>query len=409
MRPSVLQLARRVFPVALLILAMSLTNRGISLADDRPSSAENHTADPKIRDAKIATLILQLGDDTCSRRETAMEELGKLGIATKVALTAAADHPDLEVRIRARQLLTTVLANDFQRRLQEFADDTTETQATDLPAWSKFKKQYGGGKSARKLFVEMQKADADLLATIADRPSKVSELLELRCQTFMTAQLTTVYRAGRTVMSTGAATAILFATTDEQVKINDSTGTWIAGLSQQGRSTLGPAIVAGEYDGLPKKLVAQWISRPVDKNFANTPRMNLTLAVTYQLPEGVVPARVVVQQPTAGFYKQQAFMVLAKHGGQEDLPAMEASFKEETTVGHLAVPNKVGPTAIQVRDVALCASLRLTGQNPKDYGYDVLVENETLLYNLNTIGFSDADARDAAFKKWQDWSAAHKK
>src|ERR1700690_3436113 len=89
-----------------------------------PLRAEDISPTPGAEQPKIAALIKQLGDQNSKRREAASEQLANLGMATRAALTAELNNPDLEVRRRVKRLLAAVLAEDFRRRLEAFADDT---------------------------------------------------------------------------------------------------------------------------------------------------------------------------------------------------------------------------------------------------------------------------------------------
>ena len=63
--------------------------------------------------ARIKTLIAQLGSDSFSEREEASEELAAGGVAAVGLLRAATKHDDLEVRWRARDALAVVEQNDL--------------------------------------------------------------------------------------------------------------------------------------------------------------------------------------------------------------------------------------------------------------------------------------------------------
>lgn len=60
------------------------------------------TQEPDIR---IARLIKRLGDNSAANRDAALEELARLGAAARPQLVEAANHPDPEVRLRAKALL----------------------------------------------------------------------------------------------------------------------------------------------------------------------------------------------------------------------------------------------------------------------------------------------------------------
>lgn len=63
--------------------------------------------------ARIKTLIAQLGSDSFTEREEASEELASFGVEATGLLRAAIHHGDLEIRWRARDALTTIEQNDL--------------------------------------------------------------------------------------------------------------------------------------------------------------------------------------------------------------------------------------------------------------------------------------------------------
>jgi hypothetical protein len=58
--------------------------------------------------------------------------------------------------------------------------------------------------------------------------------------------------------------------------------------------------------------------------------------------------------------------------------------------------------------MALLATIKLNGQDPKKFGFPRSDIGESPSPNLHTIAFSGEDERKAAFKKWEDWQKTHK-
>jgi hypothetical protein len=65
----------------------------------------------------------------------------------------------------------------------------------------------------------------------------------------------------------------------------------------------------------------------------------------------------------------------------------------------------------QLRDVALVVLVRLTGQQPADYGFPYLqaVPGLKTLPSPDRLGFAGDPDREAALKKWKEWSAGQKR
>ncbi len=94
------QLAPWFLLAALLVPAVLTSGPG-------PLAAEK---EPETLPEKIDRLIQELGHEKYSVREKAQEELANLGFEAYDALTAAADHEDLEIATRARYLLRLIPA-----------------------------------------------------------------------------------------------------------------------------------------------------------------------------------------------------------------------------------------------------------------------------------------------------------
>jgi hypothetical protein len=59
-----------------------------------------------------------------------------------------------------------------------------------------------------------------------------------------------------------------------------------------------------------------------------------------------------------------------------------------------------------MRDIALVAAVLLTGQDPKDYGFEEVSPRRDTRF-LSGAWAIAADRRAAAFDKWQAWRDAH--
>ena len=53
--------------------------------------------------------------------------------------------------------------------------------------------------------------------------------------------------------------------------------------------------------------------------------------------------------------------------------------------------------------------VQLSGQQPKDYGFDALQTQPSLIFAYHYLGFSNDEKRETANKKWKEWKAAQEK
>jgi hypothetical protein len=83
---------------------------------------------------------------------------------------------------------------------------------------------------------------------------------------------------------------------------------------------------------------------------------------------------------------------------------------DDTTV--LATPqaqiNGQPPTDVQVRDIALLAVVRLTGQSPADYGFPIADPQQPRAFDVDAIFRNNDPQRASAITKWRAWWAEHK-
>ena len=129
----------RLLVVCLAALLLAATASSVR-ADDPPAAS----ADAAAIEAKLKSLIDQLGDEDFATRERAQAELSKLGLEAFDALHAAQTHNVPEVALRARYLVRSM-------NVRWFSD-------TDSPEVVRILKEYGdaseGDRRNRELFNE---------------------------------------------------------------------------------------------------------------------------------------------------------------------------------------------------------------------------------------------------------------
>jgi hypothetical protein len=106
----------------------------------------------------------------------------------------------------------------------------------------------------------------------------------------------------------------------------------------------------------------------------------------------------------AGYRAGLLLDYLAIVGGKEHLKDLAPTLLEDDSgLGSLTVG--FGPTlAPQLRDVALAVSIRLAGQEPRDFGFHKSgFELENYHSYYGGYAFIDSAARKAAHAKWQAW------
>ena len=104
------------------------------------------------------------------------------GGAPIAALEEGVQSSDREMSFRSRHALDIVREHDFQRRLRAFAAGQDAQETYELPGWALFRKEVGDGLEARRLFVEMQQAEPELLQALERSPERAVESLVERLE-----------------------------------------------------------------------------------------------------------------------------------------------------------------------------------------------------------------------------------
>ncbi len=139
-------------------------------------------------------------------------------------MTRLLSDPDAEVRARARQVLNVVRETDFRLRLKAFETDTTGKLHHDLPSWDRFRREIGESREARDLFVMMQRAEANLLETLAENPEAIVSQLAERCQAAQSALYTQLHmqdESGVPTVTAGTVAALLFVAGAEEIRVDE--------------------------------------------------------------------------------------------------------------------------------------------------------------------------------------------
>jgi hypothetical protein len=248
----------------------------------------------------------------------------------------------------------------------------------------------------------MQRAEPELLEAVPKGGKPASDLLELRCHALSQHMMTNPNREG--LISLGTVASLLFVGSSDGVDVDEQTAMQFYGWIYQPvfqRNTR-----AGTWSPVLKKLLGTWIVR--DGSAAAT-FQNLMLAATFELKsEGLsVAIKALANETGPSPIRQYAILSVGRFGGKENLPLVEKCLSDSTNCNVLQANNPPRQIEIQIRDVALAVLVHLTGQHLRDYGYLQAQPNPQTLFQVGTLAFKDASAREAALKKWGQWRAEH--
>ncbi len=383
----------------------------LAISAPLPAQAQNAAetrapveAPPDALSPEVTALIEQLGDDSFGTREAASAKLAALGMSARPALERALKSGDPEVRLRARRLLGQIQAAHLDARLKAFMADIEGRREHDLPGWARYRKLVGENQAARKLFADMHRSEPGLMETSAGGGDAAAECLQVRAYHLLRA-MQMGYTTGRTGgPPLSAVAALLFVAGDERAQVADATQMQVYNFIQQQSFQ---AALRSEGDGPQvNRLLGSWVARQTGPT---TSQVAIQLSVQWDLREGAPAARRVLAEKSSQVYVRAiAAVALAKIGGKEDLKLLVETLDDKTPFNRrvvLAADGKRTEHNSELRDVALAALVYLTGQKFEDYGLNNIRINSQTFFNYGQVHFPTPEARDAALKKWREWSA----
>jgi hypothetical protein len=364
------------------------------LIQPRAYSASETAAPP----AEAKSLITKLGDPSFAEREAATNKLAQMDVSVRELLTQAIQSRDAEVRWRARRVLAVVNERYFQQRLAEFSADVEDKQGLDLPGWSRFKQMVGRSPGARELFIEMQRAEPNLLETAESKLGSVSEILTDRLnEAFQAPQF-----GAASNTSAASAAAVVFVATDPNLKLSAETAEMIGAFVYQ------PAFysaLTGNRSAELKKLLEAWVTRDSDDDALLI--QNVGIALNQGLPAGrALAKKALAKKQLSPEGLRLSMSLLARTGKTEDAALLATFLKDETVLNHFN-PNQADRDVLKVCDYAMAMMLHLTGSNPLEFRNGPLRWHQGWNAELQTLAFPSEQDRRTASDKWSTWWSTH--
>ena len=385
---------------------------GFETDKDRTAAHEQVIAFLKSVTAKEADpekLVKQLGSKDFAEREAAEKGLKELGAKAYAAVKAGVKSDVPEVAERCAKLLPAVRAAWLMR--------------PESTVWQAFAKIAGDTKEARALFADMVN-DADraaLLEAVVAKPDEAGKLYRDELNRGIKALREGYDEAerrnrGRTglnhpvsgVPTSGQMAALLFlgtfpATADETADVDVQ---WRDGLYAN-LFSYGLSPPGGDRKELTtpvRKLFAVWLAVRRDPAAV---QHGLSLAKSHGIEEALPVARsVAADKSYATAERAAALLAVGLFGEAADVKLAEPLF-DCTDDFHRTNYTYEGGRQValvtQVRDAAYGVALKLHGQEPIDYGFEMCAEYKAgggvALQARYYFGFRSDDARTAAHEK----------
>jgi hypothetical protein len=391
------------------VAALGLPSRTRLAAAEPPSdgnAAVTWAAPPTAEE--IDRWVDELSDDSYAVRRSAADRLLAAGVAARPALLGVTNGPDPETRATARRLVALIDRTEFGRRLQAFAADTDGRLGTSLPGWETFARLVGDDARARALFVDMQRAEALLLAQVfSQSPVARDSSWEDRLSRLLRGRGMVDWRHGP---SLGSCATMLFLGTLPEPVPSGPAATDLARLTEF--PPIREAMQSDHHRDAVRRLVAAWIVHCANRS-DDVLLQRLRLALWHEMAEAVPLAVAVASDPqyltVPPGTRVIAILAVGKLGGSEHVDDLEPLL-EDTTECMPGRPGKLAgqpATQVQIRDVALAVLLHLTGQDLQQYGFPAARPHVRYLFNSATLYLPSDAKRAIAIEKWRKWRAEH--
>lgn len=360
------------------------------------------TANEKVDQPKAklspAALVAMLADESYSQREKARAELERRSFGAQEALEAGLESDDLEVRYHCERLLVDIRERDTQRRLDDFVSEAEQDKKYDFPAWAQVRSVLGDSKGTRQLYVEMYRAESDTLKLLDAKDDAIVAHIDARTR-FLQRRTPGLYQAP---LGTGNIAALLLAAGEEETKLSAASRSMLYQLCYQ--QVFRDAMSSDKAPAL-KKLLGRYVQTADD----HSAYQGLTLMMQFNMTEeGLAVADRILSGKTAiPHIKQYAVLTIAKLGDEKHIDKLKPLFDDKQVCSQMQMDKVMYKT--ELRDIALFASVHLSKQDPKKFGFERFSPNPQMVANVHTLGFPNEEKRKAAFESWSQFQSEKSK
>jgi hypothetical protein len=340
--------------------------------------------------ADLSRAARRLGSSGFAERHEAGDVLLKAGPPAIPYLRQAAESDSPEVRFRALGILERIELQVLDAQKAEILSGSLPQG--QFPAWDRYLAIVDDSPPARRLFVAMLERSPQLMLSFGS--PEFAETFDRRISEWATS----LSPWQRKLSGDGVeelASLLLAACQPEcapsafQVQL----------ISRSAEYTWFQNHVNGtERKVALRSLLGAWILQ----SGREPAEARLHLAQHYQFPEGVFPARDIIDTNANGLEVQSAILFLSMFGQEQDIPRLERLLNNETELQSFQTPRPNQSMKTQVRDVALAALWKLQREDPAAHGMkDYREQNGAPRVGL--MGFREEEERYTAIAHWRAW------
>lgn len=340
--------------------------------------------------ADLSRAARRLGSSTFTERHEAGDVLLKAGPSAIPYLREAAESQSPEIRFRALEILERIELQMLDAQKAEILSGSLP--AGQFPAWDCYIDIVDDSPPARRLFVAMLERAPQLMMSFGtpelqdEFDRKVSEW----------AVSSSNWQRKNLPDDGEVLAALLMAACQPETAPSPYQVQLLSRSAEY--SWFNAQVNNTERKGALRSILSAWIVQS-----ARQPaEARLHLAQHYRFPEGVNPAREIVDNDANGMEVQNAILFLSMFGDDQDIPRMEKLLDNATKLQAFQTARQSQSMETQIRDVALAALWKLRRQDPVQHGMKDYREQNGIP-RVGLIGFRDDQERDAAIAHWRVW------
>ncbi len=349
------------------------------------------------------TLIQQLASDEFQQRQSAEAKLIEIGQSAIPQLRLAMDPLSglpHDAQMLARRVLTQLIRDQKKSLIESFQKDAEAT----LPGWNAFATTYGKSPETRKCYAEIY-ADAGEIIDAWEAGQPITELgYRLVTRQYRSVTLQHVH---------GSLPATLFCFTEvfgrspppetdrtshsrwQQVTQTLARESIAEALQQHPQHELWLAMVERYLATLPEGYPYSFYRRQLYRAFDDQ-RLNNALL------------KDVLSEQHAAVLRADLLSLLAEQGTLETPEQLEPVLHSSALVGqYVHLVSDAGKTPVEsvltvrLGDVALLASIQLSGKSPTEFGFPADAVNQEQQIEIKRAGFISSEDRANAFRAWE--------
>jgi hypothetical protein len=350
---------------------------------------------------RASALVEKLADSSFKVREGASDDLVKLGAVAVDALRKGLKHADTEVAERCRKLLPQALDFHLQEQIDKFLAKPDGPIPDDLPGLKRWLKVAGSTKESRELYAAMVKDQRRILIEVEAHPEQAAQKFQaFIADVYSRARVGTV--AARGEMITRSEMVLYFFLGGDPAcrKANTPTGSVQATPFLNG-TQVENLLTGGGSSPAFQKLFLAWLE---EERYITLVRSGFRLAALANLKEAApIAIRVATDKTSPPTSRSYALLTASKLFTAADIKTLQPVLEDKTLITRIGAANG-DPTTVEIRDIALAIAIQATGQKVADYGYDRMRAIGAAPPLSYTYYSQTEKQREAAFKKWQEWT-----